>query len=39
MLFVASGPAAIHCIAGDVDGRLFTWGRNEVRFRVRVGVS
>mmetsp|Transcript_6849 Transcript_6849/g.11673 ORF Transcript_6849/g.11673 Transcript_6849/m.11673 type:complete len:475 (-) Transcript_6849:559-1983(-) len=29
LLFVAAGPAAVHCIAGDVDGRLFTWGRNE----------
>eukprot|EP00803_Ostreobium_quekettii_P006172 evm.model.scf_450.2 EVM.evm.TU.scf_450.2 scf_450:27460-36815(+) len=27
--FVASGCASVHCIAGDMDGRLFTWGRNE----------
>ncbi|KAK9806651.1 hypothetical protein WJX73_004262 [Symbiochloris irregularis] len=27
--FVAAGSAASHCIVGDVDGRCFTWGRNE----------
>ncbi|GMH42697.1 hypothetical protein BSKO_10616 [Bryopsis sp. KO-2023] len=27
--FVAAGSAACHCIAGDMDGRCFTWGRNE----------
>jgi hypothetical protein len=28
--FIAAGSAACHCIIGDVDGRCFTWGRNEV---------
>ena len=28
--FIAAGSAAVHCIAGDMDGRLYTWGRNEV---------
>ncbi|CAK9871870.1 unnamed protein product [Sphagnum jensenii] len=27
--FVASGSASCHCIALDVNGRCFTWGRNE----------
>ena len=27
--FVSSGPAAVHCLAGDVDGNLYSWGRNE----------
>lgn len=27
--FIAAGAAACHCIAGDMDGRCFTWGRNE----------
>ena len=27
--FVAAGPSAVHCLVGAVDGRLFTWGRNE----------
>ena len=27
--FVAAGPSAMHCLVGAVDGRLFTWGRNE----------
>lgn len=27
--FVAAGASAVHCLAGAVDGRLFTWGRNE----------
>ncbi|KAG1659452.1 hypothetical protein FOA52_007922 [Chlamydomonas sp. UWO 241] len=27
--FVVAGPSACHCIAADIDGRLFTWGRNE----------
>ena len=29
--FIASGPSAVHCLAGDTEGRLYTWGRNEVR--------
>ena len=28
--FVAAGSAACHCIAGDADGKCYTWGRNEV---------
>ena len=28
--FVAAGPAAAHCLVGAMDGKLFTWGRNEV---------
>ncbi|XP_078445975.1 regulator of chromosome condensation (RCC1) family protein [Wolffia australiana] len=27
--FVASGCASCHCVALDVDGRCYTWGRNE----------
>ncbi|XP_050208577.1 uncharacterized protein LOC126657950 isoform X2 [Mercurialis annua] len=27
--FVASGCASCHCVALDVDGRCFTWGRND----------
>ena len=27
--FVASGPAALHALAGAADGRLFAWGRND----------
>mmetsp|Transcript_24918 Transcript_24918/g.73686 ORF Transcript_24918/g.73686 Transcript_24918/m.73686 type:complete len:462 (-) Transcript_24918:861-2246(-) len=27
--FVAGGAAAVHVMAGDMEGRLFTWGRNE----------
>lgn len=27
--FVASGPAACHCLALDVNGLCYTWGRNE----------
>eukprot|EP00877_Chromochloris_zofingiensis_P014499 jgi/Chrzof1/9302/UNPLg00270.t1 len=27
--FIASGSAAVHCIAGDVNGVCYTWGRNE----------
>ncbi|KAL3514741.1 hypothetical protein ACH5RR_027458 [Cinchona calisaya] len=27
--FVASGSASCHCVALDVDGRCYTWGRNE----------
>ncbi|KAJ4840317.1 hypothetical protein Tsubulata_036838 [Turnera subulata] len=27
--FVASGAASCHCVALDVDGRCYTWGRNE----------
>lgn len=31
IMFVAAGPAAVHCMVGDAAGRLYTWGRNEVR--------
>ncbi|GAX75806.1 hypothetical protein CEUSTIGMA_g3249.t1 [Chlamydomonas eustigma] len=27
--FISGGTSAVHCLAGDVDGRLYTWGRNE----------
>ncbi|GJR99056.1 protein RCC2 [Tanacetum coccineum] len=27
--YVASGCASNHCVALDVDGRCFTWGKNE----------
>ncbi|XP_020528211.1 protein RCC2 isoform X2 [Amborella trichopoda] len=27
--FVASGCASCHCVALDVDGRCYTWGRNK----------
>eukprot|EP00798_Chlamydomonas_sp_ICE-L_P030066 gene30066-35035_t len=27
--FIAAGPCAVHCMAGDMEGRLYTWGRNE----------
>ncbi|CAI0435822.1 unnamed protein product [Linum tenue] len=27
--FVASGSTSCHCVALDVDGRCYTWGRNE----------
>ncbi|XP_076955531.1 uncharacterized protein LOC143630378 [Bidens hawaiensis] len=27
--FVASGCASCHCVAVDVDGRCYTWGRND----------
>ncbi|KAF5809263.1 putative chromatin remodeling & transcriptional activation HMG family [Helianthus annuus] len=27
--YVAAGCAAVHCVALDVDGRCFTWGRND----------
>ncbi|CAN1323198.1 Protein RCC2 [Linum perenne] len=27
--FVAAGCASCHCVALDVDGRCYTWGRNE----------
>jgi len=41
--FVAAGPAAAHCLAGDMEGKLYTWGRNEVNFLTlavgRRGVS
>lgn len=30
-MFVAGGAAAVHCLAGDADGNLYSWGRNEVR--------
>ncbi|KAI7743893.1 hypothetical protein M8C21_029895 [Ambrosia artemisiifolia] len=29
--YVAAGCASCHCVALDVDGRCFTWGRNDVR--------
>ena len=29
--FVAAGPSSCHCILGDMEGQLYTWGRNEVR--------
>ena len=28
--FIAAGSAACHCLAGGMDGKLYTWGRNEV---------
>lgn len=28
--FVASGSSACHCLALDVNGLCYTWGRNEV---------
>eukprot|EP00201_Polytomella_parva_P011934 CAMPEP_0175059402 /NCGR_PEP_ID=MMETSP0052_2-20121109/12413_1 /TAXON_ID=51329 ORGANISM="Polytomella parva, Strain SAG 63-3" /NCGR_SAMPLE_ID=MMETSP0052_2 /ASSEMBLY_ACC=CAM_ASM_000194 /LENGTH=477 /DNA_ID=CAMNT_0016324949 /DNA_START=27 /DNA_END=1457 /DNA_ORIENTATION=- len=27
--FISGGPAACHVLAGDLEGRLYTWGRNE----------
>lgn len=27
--FVAAGSASVHCVALDVNGRCYTWGRNE----------
>ncbi|KAM0006846.1 putative regulator of chromosome condensation 1/beta-lactamase-inhibitor protein II [Helianthus debilis subsp. tardiflorus] len=27
--YVAAGCASVHCVALDVDGRCFTWGRND----------
>jgi hypothetical protein len=30
VMFIAAGSAAVHCIAGDVNGVCYTWGRNEV---------
>ncbi|WCJ35135.1 Regulator of chromosome condensation (RCC1) family protein [Euphorbia peplus] len=27
--YVASGCASCHCVALDIDGRCYTWGRNE----------
>eukprot|EP00775_Hariotina_reticulata_P006166 gene6166-6404_t len=27
--FIAAGSSAVHCIAGDVNGVCYTWGRNE----------
>ncbi|XP_039019983.1 protein RCC2 homolog [Hibiscus syriacus] len=27
--FVASGCVSCHCVALDVEGRCYTWGRNE----------
>lgn len=29
MAFIATGSAACHSVAGDVDGRCYVWGRNE----------
>ncbi|KXZ45514.1 hypothetical protein GPECTOR_53g100 [Gonium pectorale] len=29
IMFIASGPAACHCFAGDAAGNLYSWGRNE----------
>jgi len=29
VMFVAAGPAAVHCLVGDASGNLYTWGRNE----------
>jgi len=29
--FVAGGPTAVHAMIGDVNGNVYTWGRNEVR--------
>ena len=29
--FVASGAAAAHILCIDMEGKLMTWGRNEVR--------
>lgn len=29
--FIAAGSASSHCILGDMEGRCYTWGRNEVR--------
>lgn len=31
--FIAGGSTAAHCIAADVAGACYTWGRNEVRWR------
>ena len=37
--FVAAGPTACHCIVGDMDGRCYTWGRNEVRWQQSAGQA
>jgi alpha-tubulin suppressor-like RCC1 family protein len=34
IMFVAGGSAAVHCLAGDADGNLYSWGRNEVGARL-----
>jgi hypothetical protein len=34
VMFIASGSASVHCIAGDINGVCYTWGRNEVRLNV-----
>lgn len=34
--FVASGSAAAHIICIDMEGKLFAWGRNEVRVALRL---
>jgi hypothetical protein len=36
--FISGGTSAVHCLAGDVDGRLYTWGRNEVRMKPLIVV-
>ncbi|KAK2978624.1 hypothetical protein RJ640_020934 [Escallonia rubra] len=35
--FVASGCASTHCVALDVEGRCYTWGRNEALLFVQKG--
>ncbi|GER57048.1 regulator of chromosome condensation family protein [Striga asiatica] len=37
--FVASGCVSCHCVALDVDGRCYTWGRNEARWILVVKIS
>ena len=37
--FIAAGSAACHCLAGGVDGKLYTWGRNEVCPLLQQSVS
>ncbi|GKA11982.1 protein RCC2 [Tanacetum coccineum] len=33
--YVASGCASNHCVALDVDGRCFTWGKNEATKHIK----
>ena len=33
VVFVAAGSAACHSIIGDVEGRCYAWGRNNVRLQ------
>ena len=33
IVFVAAGSAACHSIIGDVEGRCYSWGRNNVRLQ------